>query len=317
MIKILKYSSIIILFFFTGCLYYSPINEAVSANFTYTGDLIVNKPISLLYTSKDKDLELEWEILTVPEFSDLKVDSFLPSNNINKRVFIPDIPGKYIVSLKVEDEYGAKDSYTKSIVIINNIPTAIIKSLNSGGDFVTNRELHFDASDSYDIDYNQLSSYSWTVVEIPKGSRIVETFSNNIDFSITPDVSGDYRIKLIVSDTNHLKSYTSLSFYVNENLAPKIIETIPDNSSDLISLKKTNIKNFSAVITDDSTLVNGLSYKWEISINSEDYSLFSNNSEVNINANIYGIGDFISLKLTVTDNSENKTTIKWRIIIIE
>ena len=101
------------------------------------------------------------------------------------------------------------------------------------------------------------------------------------------------------------------------NLSPVILSTIPDSETSLISIKTSEIQNFSIIVTDDNTDTASLTYIWEISINNDTYLPLSSASNINFNANTYGIGDFISLKLSITDDSDNKVTVNWRIIIIE
>ena len=317
MIKILKYSSITLLFFFTGCLFYSPINEEVNAEFSFVANKqLVNQPIYLLYIPKNtKDIELTWVLEEVPTYSELS--ELTSYNDINERSFTPDLPGDYTVSLKVVDQYGAEDIHTKTFTIKNNPPIAVITSLNSNNHFVSNKELNFSGENSYDEDFNQLEFYEWSILKSPDNSRTTIDFIDRVNLSITPDLPGDYTIKLEVTDTNKLANYTSFSFYVNKDLPPKILSTNPSSSISLIPLKQIEAKEFSAIITDDSTQVTDLSFNWDISLNNEEFIHLSNNPKLNLNANIYGIGDLINLKLTVVDSSENKTVINWRVIIIE
>lgn len=319
MIKILKYSSLLIVFFFTGCLFTEPINEKVSSNFSYSGEFLVNNPISLQYEDikeKTPDMILTWKIEEVPAYSVLEEDSFLPSNDINKRIFIPDVPGTYTISLSVEDKYHAKSITRKKIQIKNNLPIAIIKSLNNN-DFITNKEIFFDASDSYDIDYNKITSFSWSMISTPKGSNILNETSNNENFSIKPDVSGDYTIKLIIKDINEDENYTTYSFHAYKATNPKILKTSPDNSIALIPIKETLSQEIYAVITDETTDSSNLSYFWSISINNEDFFNLSNTNRLILHGNLYGIGDLILIKLRVVNSANNYTEALWRFVIIE
>ena len=318
MIKILKYSSITLLFFFTGCLFYSPINEEVSAEFKInsTNNSIVGRQVLLAYIpSTSKKLDLTWNIEKKPEYSELKV--LQADNNINLRAFIPDVPGIYEISLKVEDEYGASDKYSKSITVKNNPPIAIITSLNSYNEFVTNKELKFSGLNSYDEDHNLLISYEWNIVDKPYTSDLTIEASKAKTLSITPDSIGNYSIKLKVVDSNGLSNYTTFSFYVHENSPPKIISTSPSSDISLITIKQSEKKEFFATVLDDSTEVSDLAFTWDISINDEEFFLLSNSPKLNFNPDIYGIGDLLSLNLTITDNSNNEVVINWRLIIIE
>jgi len=320
MIKILKYSSIIILYFFTGCLFTEPINEKVNSNFIYSGDFLVNTPISLLYDTLENnksDLKLTWQIKKVPPYSLIEENSFLPSNDKNKRIFIPDIPGNYVISLEVEDKYHAKSITEKTIIIKNNLPIAVIKSLNDGNDFVINRELTFDASNSYDIDYNKIISYKWLVTSFPKGSMLMNEASESTLFQIQPDISGNYGIRLTVLDVNKEENYTTYSFYIQKNIFPNLVKTNPDNNIFLIPISKDETKEITALFIDKSTNTTELKYQWYISINNDDYFLLSNDNKLNLNANNYGTGDLLGIKLKVTNSLNNSNTTLWRFIITE
>ncbi len=319
MIKILKYSSLLIVFFFTGCLFTEPINEKVNSNFSYSGDFLVNTPVSLQYKDIDEktsDMVLTWQIEEVPPYSVMEENSFLPSNDINRRVFIPDIPGIYTVSLSVEDKYHAKSITRKTIQIKNNLPIAVIKSLNNNN-FITDKEIFFDASDSYDIDYNKITSFSWSIISAPKGSNVLYETSNDEDFSIKPDIYGDYTIKLVIKDINEDENYTTYSFHVYKATNPKILKTSPDSSIALIPIKETLSQEIYAIVTDDITASSKLNYFWSISINNEDFFNISNTNRLVLNGNLYGIGDLILIKLRVVNSANNYAEVLWRFVIIE
>jgi hypothetical protein len=316
--RILKYSNIIILFFFTACLFTEPINKEVTSNFTYTSDLLVNMPVSLEYINKDDAiLLLDWSIEERPEYSSLENNSFLPSNNINKQVFLPDTPGDYVVSLRVEDDYHSISITKKTITIKNNPPVAVITSLNDGEDFKINRELFFDSSSSYDIDYNKLISFKWSVIDAPKGNNILGTTSEESIFKIIPNTKGNYTIKLVVEDITKVENYSTYSFYIEDEPSLKILETIPDNNINLIPLNQNSTKKFSVILTDDTLSISDLEYSWYVSINEEDYFLLSNNNELDLNCNTYGIGDILSIKLSVSSGEYNSIDVFWRVVIIE
>jgi hypothetical protein len=318
MMRILKYSNIIILFFFTACLFTEPINKEVTSNFTYTSDLLVNMPVSLEYINKDDAiLLLDWSIEERPEYSSLENNSFLPSNNINKQVFLPDTPGDYVVSLRVEDDYHSISITKKTITIKNNPPVAVITSLNDGEDFKINRELFFDSSSSYDIDYNKLISFKWSVIDAPKGNNILGTTSEESIFKIIPNTKGNYTIKLVVEDITKVENYSTYSFYIEDEPSLKILETIPDNNINLIPLNQNSTKKFSVILTDDTLSISDLEYSWYVSINEEDYFLLSNNNELDLNCNTYGIGDILSIKLSVSSGEYNSIDVFWRVVIIE
>jgi hypothetical protein len=275
-------------------------------------------PVSLEYINKDDAiLLLDWSIEERPEYSSLENNSFLPSNNINKQVFLPDTPGDYVVSLRVEDDYHSISITKKTITIKNNPPVAVITSLNDGEDFKINRELFFDSSSSYDIDYNKLISFKWSVIDAPKGNNILGTTSEESIFKIIPNTKGNYTIKLVVEDITKVENYSTYSFYIEDEPSLKILETIPDNNINLIPLNQNSTKKFSVILTDDTLSISDLEYSWYVSINEEDYFLLSNNNELDLNCNTYGIGDILSIKLSVSSGEYNSIDVFWRVVIIE
>ncbi len=320
MIKILKYSSLIVVFFVTGCLFTEPINEKVSSGFNYSGEFLVNKPVVLEYSDIDEkasDITLRWQIEKVPLYSVMEENSFLPSNDITKRVFIPDVPGNYVVSLSVEGKYHAKSKTTKTIRIKNNLPVAIIKSLNGIRDFVVYRKLSFDASNSYDIDYNKIISFKWSILSAPKGSAVKRDESSDKKFVITPDLPGSYTIKLLVEDINEEFNYTTYSFYVHDEENPKILRTIPDNNIKLIPIRENEIKKLDFVVTDKTTDNSKLKYIWEISTDNNNFFLLSNSRALNFNGSNYGIGDLIYIKLTIINLLNKSSEVLWKFVIVK
>jgi len=243
--------------------------------------------------------------------------SFLPSEENTERTFIPDVPGVYKISLSVEDKYHARSKTVKNINIENTLPVAVIKSLNGISDFSVYRELYFDGGNSYDVDYAVLKSYKWQIISSPKRFKDKNKTSESKIFSFVPTVKGNYSVKLTVTDINNGKNYTTYSFYVNDEVYPRIIKTYPDNKISPLPLKKGKIYVFRAFFYDNSTLMTEFSYQWKLSVNNSEFFKISKGEFLTFNPSSFGVGDILVLKLLLTDKVGKSEEVKWKVIILE
>ncbi len=93
--------------------------------------------------------------------------------------------------------------------------------------------VQLDGSSSYDPDGDTITSYAWSVVSVPVGSAITEVSNSTIvNPTLTPDVLGDYVVRLVVSDGKALSAPTDYTV-TYENSAPVADAgndvTIPNN----------------------------------------------------------------------------------------
>ena len=110
--------------------------------------------------------------------------------------FVVDRPGRYRITLTVGDGQ-ASGADTVDVTTVNVPPVA-----NAGpdqtvhlGDLVT-----LNGSGSTDANGNELS-YAWTFVSVPPGSVAQLNSPNAASPTFTPDVIGNYTVRLVVNDT--------------------------------------------------------------------------------------------------------------------
>ena len=114
---------------------------------------------------------------------------------------------------------SASDLYSATFMAptTNTAPTAV-----AGPDqrAVPGRIIHLNGSASFDNNTpTNLLLYAWTFVSVPAGSAATLAAANTIAPSFTPDIPGDYVVRLIVTDQEALSSPPSL-VTIGDNPAP-------------------------------------------------------------------------------------------------
>ncbi len=123
-------------------------------------------------------------------------------------------PGKYILTLEVEDDFQKpltdKDSAT---IIVNKSPVAKIDCIKKA---IPNQKIKFDAGNSYDSD-GKITSYSWIVDNQKFQGKVIE-------YSFTK--SGIYKIILFVEDDSKVEnSIGNDTIFIKINSSPVIQTT--------------------------------------------------------------------------------------------
>lgn len=162
--------------------------------------LMVNSAITLsggCSADSDNDaLQYSWDIGSKPASSMVNLDS---STGVDT-MLTPDVPGIYVVSLKVND--GKIDSIKKNLYL--NVasneqisPIAVIGTLNSSkvGDLVL-----LDGCSSISPDDSELK-YAWSVLSRPDGS-LNYLGTDGCKAHISLDHTGSYTFGLVVSSTD-------------------------------------------------------------------------------------------------------------------
>jgi len=136
-------------------------------------------------------LTYQWEILSHPLGSSAEIvdpTSMTPT-------FKPDMTGDYVIQLTVNDG-EATSTDTININAWNNAPSA-----NAGDDqtILFPAMAQLDGSLSFDPDGTSLS-FAWTIESAPLGSTAALFNPDTATPTLTPDVKGEYSLKLVVSD---------------------------------------------------------------------------------------------------------------------
>jgi len=115
--------------------------------------------------------------------------------------------GEYIFSLKVTDADGMSTlKFFNLNVLVNELPTAIIKNYNSQGTFVGD-SITLDSYDSFDTETDNFGIFDieWKIVSMPIGSDIRNNLSYGYTYPVfqgVADLPGIYTISLKVKDEN-------------------------------------------------------------------------------------------------------------------
>lgn len=120
--------------------------------------------------------------------------------------FTPDVDGIYKVRLVIND--GMVDSSVDKVTITatttSSSNTAPVADAGDDQHVVTGLPVTLSGGDSYDLDLGDYSSflidYAWTLIDKPAGSSAALVSPSSRNTSFTPDVEGDYVIRLVVND---------------------------------------------------------------------------------------------------------------------
>lgn len=149
-----------------------------------------------------QELTHQWHFSLVPADSTL-TDGDIYGQGTVAPSFIPDVPGSYILQLRVTD--GACESTPDYVTVQvsngNGQPVA-----EAGASQLLTpcapTEVTLDGTGSFDPDGQELS-YEWTLTSVPNGSGVVDALIDG-RFSATPtfnwDVAGVYTLQLRVGD---------------------------------------------------------------------------------------------------------------------
>lgn len=193
--------------------------------------------------SDQDDLSFVWSLISKPQTSTLAIN-----HNGSTLNFTPDIKGPYVVQLEASDGIDTASSIFE-LNATNTAPAAII----TGASLVAKNSLSiFSAANSYDLDGDKLS-YSWHVIEQPKGSQLPANQHTQPTLQLTPEVSGSYKLILDVFDGEALNS-NEFTFVV-ENNAPVIAGV-----DDLTVQRNSNVQLDATASTDANE--DELSYRW-------------------------------------------------------
>jgi len=151
-----------------------------------------------------------WQILTRPEKSQVK----LQEPNTVQPYFYPDLPGKYVIQLIVNDGIAPSKPYILEYFTLDAPPIAVAKIIKP---VRITEKLELDATGSETGPDSSTLTYHWSLKEKPGQSQAKLYQDDTPHPYMYPDKKGKYVIQLIVNDG------------IN-NSQPAIIEFVPLNT---------------------------------------------------------------------------------------
>ncbi len=121
--------------------------------------------------------------------------------------------GKHNIYFKVKDNYGDWSNEVKSTLNINSVAKPInnIPIVITDGPYhsLINEYIQFDGSKSYDPDGDEITSYIWDFDDglTENGENVIHSYND----------TGNYSIKLTITDINGASSYQTTYAIINEN----------------------------------------------------------------------------------------------------
>lgn len=169
-------------------------------------------------TDRDGDvLSYHWELIKKPRRSRAALtgaDTVDPS-------LTPDRPGNYTLKLVVND--GHRDSlparFTYSTRKVAPVAVAGADQTVAIGTVATLQQ------ESFDPDGATLR-YAWSLAGKPKGSKTRLSGARSAAPSLTPDRPGSYRVSLVVTDGDRIKSAPDFVVIDTVNSAPQAVATV-------------------------------------------------------------------------------------------
>ncbi len=167
--------------------------------------------------SSDADgnaLSYKWRIVSAPVGSAAEIQN--ATSVIS--TLSPDVAGDYVVSLTVND--GVYDSSPSSVIVhrTNQAPIADAGRHLSGQIGQIGQVIYLNGSASIDGDGDSIQP-RWSIISKPKASLAQLSDIDSFHPVITPDVSGDYVVQLIVYDGQYLSTASTVTISTS-NLPP-------------------------------------------------------------------------------------------------
>ena len=228
--KNITYALIASLLLFSGCGKDEdpePVGNPPTANAGSDLNAKVNSSVTLNGTgSSDPDgaLTYVWALTTLPSGSSASVNSATQAT----ATFTPDVEGTYVATLTVTDTDGnnATDATTITVTeAVGNPPVAVIANkegrriseADKNNTVTVTASYELDGSGSYDDDQDALT-YAWIIASKPSASAAATITGNNQSKAgFTPDVAGEYVIRLTVSDPGGNTNAAEVTLVANES----------------------------------------------------------------------------------------------------
>jgi len=173
-------------------------------------------------------LTYQWTLFTKPAGS----TSTLNSGTVANPTFLPNTIGSYVLRLVVND--GVSDSDISEVTI-----TAVAGNSNiapvadAGPDQVVVLSIpavFLDGSGSHDANGDPIT-YSWRTISLPAGSTVTLQHPNDVHPDFTPDVTGNYKFGLTVTDSSAASSSEdNVTITAQAGNVPPVADAGPDQN---------------------------------------------------------------------------------------
>ncbi|GAC33175.1 PKD domain-containing protein [Paraglaciecola polaris] len=242
-----------------------------------------------------------WSVNSVPAGS--SVGHLLNASSVNPS-FTPDVAGDYEFTLAVSD--GENTSPVDSVIVrvaeVNLAPQADVQT---SGEMLTNTQILFDGSASFDNDNGpQALTFTWQVLSVPTGSAISTASlvsQGTPTTSFTADIAGSYVVQLSVSD-GELTDVISVTVSINEVVVnqPPVADAGDDQQHELGGYAQVS----AADSYDPDLRPEPLQFEWIFISVPQGSLLISSSIEVDLSGNAMFIPDVVgayTLGVTVSD----------------
>ncbi len=244
-----------------------------------------------------KTLTYKWTMRSKPASSNTNI---LPSTSVNPS-FTADVDGDYIIELIVND--GTLESEVDTISInASTLNAAPVSNAGEDQNIQGFTRVVLDGSKSSDANSGDLLTYSWSISSKPIGSNITLSNSAVVKPTFTPDFVGDYKLSLIVNDTQVNSASDSVLITVADlNSAPVA------NAGNNQAVSKFSRVTLSGASSSDAD-GDSLAYTWNFTTKPpESNTTLSDNSIVNPDFVADVAGTYV-LNLVVNDSKVNSNT---------
>ena len=188
----------------------------------------------------------------------------LAYGNTVEPVFTPDVPGKYLISLTVQNTGGVWDSTPDKLVVDVEGPSVAAPVADAGPDRSVARSalVTLDGSGSSDPGGLMPLQYKWTLKASPSGSAASLLNGGAVTPFFTPDVAGDYVVELGVTNAAGVSDPTPDTVVITAE-EPVVLEPISNAGADRSITRGDSVQLDGTGSTDPGGLT-PLTWQWSI-----------------------------------------------------
>ena len=233
-------------------------------------------------------LSYSWSLTNAP----MNSSATLGSTSGQTTTLTPDVLGTYEIELTVDDG-SMTDTDTVEVTATNQAPVA-----DAGMDRTVTKGMTVtvDGSNSSDMDAADMLTYTWSLDASPMGSSATLGSTSGSSTMLTPDVAGDYDVKLTVDDGTDTDTATVTITATNQQPSAEAgMDTETDVSEDV---------TLDAGGSMDPDMGDTLTYSWSVTSKASGSATVTLGSPMakttSFSANV--AGDYV-IELTVDDQS--------------